>query len=136
MEISSKNLSKYLQGEIVVNRGTHTKSYTSLCDLVHGMFPSMSSSEQVWLLTFWVLLSKYYIQVTFKDNNVPCAQEYIFSIIFIGLIINTFSTLFTWQLNPLTMSPRTVLCKICCFYSFFMHLGVERDSCFDSCFAF
>ncbi|XP_022876132.1 phosphatidate phosphatase PAH2-like [Olea europaea var. sylvestris] len=34
------------KGEIVVNRGTHTKSYTSLCDLVHGMFPSMSSSEQ------------------------------------------------------------------------------------------
>ncbi|CAI9786461.1 unnamed protein product [Fraxinus pennsylvanica] len=34
------------KGEIVVNRRTHTKSYTSLFDLVHGMFPSMSSSEQ------------------------------------------------------------------------------------------
>ncbi|KAL2537987.1 uncharacterized protein Fot_19389 [Forsythia ovata] len=34
------------KGEIVVNRRTHTESYTSLFDLVHGMFPSMSSSEQ------------------------------------------------------------------------------------------
>ncbi|PIN10032.1 Protein involved in plasmid maintenance/nuclear protein involved in lipid metabolism [Handroanthus impetiginosus] len=34
------------KGEIVVNRRVDTKSYLSLHALVHGMFPSMSSSEQ------------------------------------------------------------------------------------------
>ncbi|XP_051124439.1 phosphatidate phosphatase PAH2-like isoform X2 [Andrographis paniculata] len=34
------------KGEIVVNRHVHTKSYLSLHSLVHGMFPTMSSSEQ------------------------------------------------------------------------------------------
>ncbi|KAL3617928.1 hypothetical protein CASFOL_038249 [Castilleja foliolosa] len=40
---------QYLQGEIVVNRRVDTKSYLSLHALVHGMFPSTSttsSSEQ------------------------------------------------------------------------------------------
>ncbi|CAA0822129.1 Phosphatidate phosphatase PAH2 [Striga hermonthica] len=34
------------KGEIVVNRRVDTKSYVSLHALVHGMFPTMSSSEQ------------------------------------------------------------------------------------------
>lgn len=34
------------RGEIVVNRHVHTKSYTSLHSLVHGMFPTMTSFEQ------------------------------------------------------------------------------------------
>ncbi|KAG8377630.1 hypothetical protein BUALT_Bualt08G0053000 [Buddleja alternifolia] len=34
------------KGEIVVNHGVNTKSYLSLHTLVHGMFPTMSSSEK------------------------------------------------------------------------------------------
>ncbi|KAI3465364.1 hypothetical protein Pfo_022027 [Paulownia fortunei] len=34
------------KGEIVVNRRVDTKSYSSLHALVHGMFPTMSSSEE------------------------------------------------------------------------------------------
>ncbi|XP_015575171.2 phosphatidate phosphatase PAH2 isoform X2 [Ricinus communis] len=34
------------KGEVAVNRRVDTKSYTSLHDLVHGMFPVMTSSEQ------------------------------------------------------------------------------------------
>lgn len=36
-----------LQGEVAVNRRVDTKSYTSLHALVHGMFPPMTSFEQV-----------------------------------------------------------------------------------------
>lgn len=36
-----------LQGEVAVNRRVDTKSYTSLHTLVHGMFPPMTSCEQV-----------------------------------------------------------------------------------------
>ncbi|PKI50649.1 hypothetical protein CRG98_028961 [Punica granatum] len=34
------------KGEVVVNRHVQRKSYTSIHSLVHGMFPSMTSSEQ------------------------------------------------------------------------------------------
>ncbi|XVE70044.1 hypothetical protein DITRI_Ditri10aG0040100 [Diplodiscus trichospermus] len=34
------------KGEVAVNRRVDTKSYSSLHSLVHGMFPSMASSEQ------------------------------------------------------------------------------------------
>ncbi|KAF2324398.1 hypothetical protein GH714_013610 [Hevea brasiliensis] len=37
----------YLKGEVAVNRRVDTKSYTTLHDLVQGMFPTMTSSEQV-----------------------------------------------------------------------------------------
>ncbi|XP_050213034.1 phosphatidate phosphatase PAH2-like isoform X2 [Mercurialis annua] len=34
------------KGEVAVNRRVDTRSYTSLHDLVHGIFPAMTSSEQ------------------------------------------------------------------------------------------
>lgn len=38
-----------LQGEVAVHRRVDTKSYTSLHALVNGMFPAMTTSEQVLL---------------------------------------------------------------------------------------
>lgn len=42
------------QGEVVVNRRVNTKSYTSLHELVNGMFPPTMSTEQVILTVIFL----------------------------------------------------------------------------------
>lgn len=42
--------SLHSQGQIAVNRRANTRSYASLRDLVNGVFPPVSSFEQVKIL--------------------------------------------------------------------------------------
>ncbi|KAF8410051.1 hypothetical protein HHK36_002571 [Tetracentron sinense] len=58
------------KGEVVVNRRVDTKSYTSLHALVNGMFPPMSSAEQVSSATLEDFNSWNYWRMPLPDINI------------------------------------------------------------------